>query len=132
MPTGYDGAPGAAATFRTASGHGAGGPAGGGDGVVVSATGLSTGFGLAVTEPLGTPGPGLDDGGDGRADVVCRALVGDLTALRTGCWSSAATRPPTIQASSATANTSATAATARRRQYTDGGSGPLGSIMSRR
>jgi hypothetical protein len=145
-PTGYDGTSGVAATFTTASAHGPGGPGGGGVVVVVGAgsVGLAASEdglperGLAVTEPRGSFGPGLDGGAETRPDVA-RApadvigLSSDALAVPcTGCWSSASTRPPISHASSTTASTETTAAAARRRQYTDCGSGPFGSIMFRR
>jgi hypothetical protein len=91
--------------------------------------------GSAVTEPRGSSGPGLDGGADSGVDVTRTPDVGpppitdSLAVPCTGCWSSASTRPPISHASITTASTEAAAATARRRQYTDCGSGPFGSIM---
>jgi hypothetical protein len=76
------------------------------------------------------------DGPAGRADggaelgVATRSRV---PAVPCTGWSSAdPTRPPMIHASSSTASTHTPTATPRRRQYTAGGSGPVGSIMRRR
>jgi hypothetical protein len=95
--------------------------------------------GLALTDPRGSSGPGLDGGADAddrlavaRAADVSTPTWAAFAVPCTGCWSSASTSPPMIQASSTTARTETPAANARRRQYTDCGNGPFGSIIARR
>jgi hypothetical protein len=115
------------------SGHGPGGGGGGGGPVVVLAVVLVFGTGEA------------DDDEDAPAAAIVPLVGGEdvrrllevattLCRLATPCGSAGEPCPSQLEmitASSTISSTEQTSAITRRRQYTDGSSGPVGSIMHR-
>src|SRR5882757_3712709 len=120
-----------ASTVIDVSGHGPGGGGGGGGPVVVLVVGVGTGE--------------ADDEEEAPAGVIVPLVGGDevrrlpevattLCRLATPCGSACEPRPSQaamITARSTTIRIEPPSANARRRQYTDGSSGPRGSIMNR-
>ncbi|GAB2871805.1 hypothetical protein GCM10027200_84570 [Lentzea nigeriaca] len=107
-----------ATTAITSSVQGCGGPGGGGGG----AAWVGDGGGVVEEDDATAVSDML---GGGSEDDAAAALVG------TAAWSSEP-KNPTIQIRSSSVTSAAPLAATRRRQYTEDGSGPVGSITARR